>query len=168
MADNTYHYQRRTPIDRSLRASDEDRNAVGEILRRQHAAGRIDTEEFSERFGRCLEAKTYAELDALIADLPFGERVQGEGASAGTGVAAGWARPRLWRLPAVAWVALVVAAVALSHGQVFWLAFPLFFFFVFRPFVWRGGWGRGRGWGSGGPGQWSCRPGYTRQGTTTV
>ena len=70
MADMTNPYARYTPRDRSLRASDHDRDAVGDFLRRQHVAGRLDTDEFAERYGRCLQAKTYAQLDELITDLP--------------------------------------------------------------------------------------------------
>ena len=72
MAEETNHYSRRTPADRALRASDADRTAVGDILRKEHVAGRLDTDEFADRFGRCLEAKTYAQLDVLLADLPEG------------------------------------------------------------------------------------------------
>ena len=74
MADSTNHYARHTPRDRDLRASDRDRDAVGDFLRRQHVAGRLDTDEFADRYGRCLEAKTYAQLDALITDLPADEQ----------------------------------------------------------------------------------------------
>jgi hypothetical protein len=154
MADNTYQFRRDTPRDRRLRASDEDRNAVADILRREHAAGRIDTEEFAERFGRCLEAKTYAELDDLVADLPLKEQQEGAGAPAGESRAPRWARPRPWRVPAVAWAAALLAVVALAGGSLFWLAFPLLFFFVLRPLFWQRGWRRG----VGGYGRWDCRP----------
>jgi len=79
------------PADRSLRASDTDREAVGDILRRAHVQGRLDADEFAERFGRSLEAKTYAELDALLLDLPI-EQAEPPAASSG------W-----WANPAPAW-----------------------------------------------------------------
>ena len=42
-----------------------------------------------------------------------------------------------------------VAAIALSGGHLFWLAFPVFFLFVVRPLIWRR-WAYGRGaWGCG-------------------
>lgn len=66
-------YSRQVPWDRSLRCSDSDREAVEGILRSAHVAGRLDADEFAERFGRALEARTYAELDALVADLPAEE-----------------------------------------------------------------------------------------------
>src|SRR5437588_11710964 len=52
------------------RASDADRDATAERLRAAHGEGRLDTAELEDRLGRCYAAKTYGELDALIADLP--------------------------------------------------------------------------------------------------
>ena len=113
--------------DRSLRVGDSDREQVAEILRDQHVAGRIDTEELQERIDRCYAAKTYGELDALVADLPAHEDAH---------------RPsRTWSWRVLALVPLVVAAVALSGGRLLWLAFPLFFF-VARPLIWRSAYGR--------------------------
>lgn len=70
MAEKDALYSWQTPRDRSLRASDNDRSAVGEILRKAHVEGRLDSDEFADRYGRCLEAKTYVELDGLLTDLP--------------------------------------------------------------------------------------------------
>lgn len=53
-----------------LRAGDADREAAGEALRRHHADGRIDTDELQDRISRCYGARTVAELDALLVDLP--------------------------------------------------------------------------------------------------
>jgi len=58
------------PLHRSLRAADGDRDAVAEILRREHLVGRLDNGELEERLERCLVAKRYADLDELIADFP--------------------------------------------------------------------------------------------------
>jgi DUF1707 SHOCT-like domain len=121
----------RQPRDHGLRAADRDRDAVGEILREHHVAGRLDAEEFQERLDRCYAAKTYAELDDLVADLPRQDPT----------------RPprRAWSWPAVALVPLLIAAIALSHGHLLWLAIPLFLF-VGRSLLWRSAGGR-RGWG---------------------
>jgi hypothetical protein len=54
----------------AIRASDRDRQAVAELLRRHHLAGRLDLEEFEERLGRAHAAKTLLELGALHEDLP--------------------------------------------------------------------------------------------------
>jgi hypothetical protein len=53
-----------------LRASDADRDQVAERLRTAATEGRIATDELDERLGATLAARTYAELDAVIADLP--------------------------------------------------------------------------------------------------
>lgn len=56
--------------DPALRASDADRDAVVERLREAHAEGRLTAEEFEERVGAVLAARTIGELTALTADLP--------------------------------------------------------------------------------------------------
>jgi Domain of unknown function (DUF1707) len=52
------------------RAGDSDREAVAERLRVAAGEGRIDLAELDERLGRAYGAKTYRELDVLVADLP--------------------------------------------------------------------------------------------------
>jgi Domain of unknown function (DUF1707) len=147
--DNRYD-RRRGPRDRRLRVGDRERDAVAEILRRQHVEGRLDSDEFEERLERCLAAKTYAELDQLVADFPGPEEKQDR-----VGWAWGW-RPLPFALLPLA----LIAAIAFAGGHLAWVAFPLFFFFVVRPFLWRS-WGRGYGRGA-----WACGPRYTtRTGT---
>jgi len=58
------------PGDPRLRASDADRERIVQLLREHHAEGRLDVDEFHERFNAAYEAKTLGELDALLADLP--------------------------------------------------------------------------------------------------
>jgi hypothetical protein len=53
-----------------LRASDADRDLVAERLRTAATEGRIATDELDERLGATLTARTYGELEALVADLP--------------------------------------------------------------------------------------------------
>jgi hypothetical protein len=52
------------------RAADADREAVAERLRVAAGEGRIDFEELDERLGQAYSAKTYGELEVLVADLP--------------------------------------------------------------------------------------------------
>ena len=54
----------------TLRASDADREQVAELLRHATGEGRLLVDELEHRLGAALSAKTYAELDAVIADLP--------------------------------------------------------------------------------------------------
>lgn len=53
-----------------MRASDSDRDAVVSDLSEHFQAGRLTAEEFDERTGRALAARTWGELRDLLADLP--------------------------------------------------------------------------------------------------
>jgi hypothetical protein len=53
-----------------LRAADTDREAIAERLRAAAGDGRIDLAELDERLDRAYTAKTYGELEILVADLP--------------------------------------------------------------------------------------------------
>ena len=54
----------------ALRASHADRDDVVELLRVAAGDGRLSPEELDERLGLALTARTYAELAALVTDLP--------------------------------------------------------------------------------------------------
>ncbi|MFE2754387.1 DUF1707 domain-containing protein [Actinosynnema sp. NPDC059335] len=54
-----------------IRASDNDRAAVAAELIRAHTEGRLTLTEFDERTRAVHEARTYADLAALTADLPI-------------------------------------------------------------------------------------------------
>ena len=140
MAESTNPYDRnRGPRDRSLRAGDDDREAFAAILREQHLAGRLDGDEFQERLDACMAAKTYADLDRLVTDLPGGEPSRARPA------ARPW-RPRPWLFPLVPLA--LVAAVVVGSGHHPWFLIPVVAFFVIRPLVWRS-------WGGG---VWGCGP----------
>jgi uncharacterized protein DUF1707 len=143
--ENAYD-RRRGPRDRSLRVGDREREAVAAILRQQHVEGRLDVVEFQERLDRCLAAKTYGDLDRLIADFPSQEagRVRG-------GRTQAWPRWPVAPLPLALIPLALIAAIVLSGGHPFWLVFPLFFFVV-RPLLWRS-LGRRSGFGF-----WGCSP----------
>jgi hypothetical protein len=54
----------------ALRASDAERERTATTLREQFAAGRLTDEELSDRLDAAYAARTVAELDALVHDLP--------------------------------------------------------------------------------------------------
>jgi Domain of unknown function (DUF1707) len=54
----------------SLRASDKDRESAAEVLREAAGEGRLNMTELDERLEAVYEAKTYAELEPIIRDLP--------------------------------------------------------------------------------------------------
>jgi uncharacterized protein DUF1707/2TM domain-containing protein len=64
---------------RTMRAGDEDRRRVADLLQRHYVAGRLTSEELAERIGRSLDARTLGDLDALLQDLPSAEAHRGEG-----------------------------------------------------------------------------------------
>jgi Domain of unknown function (DUF1707) len=108
-------YSRHTgPRDRALRASDADREAAAEMLRREHVAGRLDDVELDARLAACFAAVTYADLDRLVADLPD-ERTPRRARRAHL--------LPYWPLPPL--LPLFVVAVIASHGHALWLLVPL-------------------------------------------
>jgi hypothetical protein len=54
----------------TLRASDSDREEIVERLHGATTEGRLGADELDERLGAALSARTYGELDVLVADLP--------------------------------------------------------------------------------------------------
>jgi hypothetical protein len=60
-----------------LRVSHDDREYVAEQLRRAAGEGRLELDELEERLERAFAAKTYRDLQPLLADLPGGYRVPG-------------------------------------------------------------------------------------------
>jgi hypothetical protein len=53
-----------------MRASDQDRERVAEILRDAAGEGRLDMDELDDRLEAVYAAKTYAELEPITHDLP--------------------------------------------------------------------------------------------------
>ncbi len=72
-----------------LRASNTERDAAAGQLQDAFAEGRLDDTEFDERMRAALTAKTHAELDAVVADLPAAPGAQGARPVPVAGVAPG-------------------------------------------------------------------------------
>jgi Flp pilus assembly protein TadB len=128
MPDEPDYSRRSGPRDRRFRVGNAEREAVSDILRREHLAGRLDNDEFEERLTRCLAAKTYAELDELIGDFPISEREPRRGR--------GWGSRPFPGVPLL--VGLAVTAIVFSHGRAIWLLVPFFVWFIVLPSIWRG------------------------------
>jgi hypothetical protein len=75
----------------SMLASDADRERVADRLRQAATEGRILAEELEERVSRALRARTYGELDELVADLPGSGRPSGGDCNPGA-----WPAPTPW------------------------------------------------------------------------
>ena len=54
----------------AVRASDRERDVVVQRVQQAFAEGRLDDTEFDERMRTALTARTHADLDILLADLP--------------------------------------------------------------------------------------------------
>ena len=73
----------------TLRASDADREQVTKRLQEASTEGRLAAEELEQRVESALSARTYGELETVLADLPaagraFGERGRGQLARVGS------------------------------------------------------------------------------------
>ena len=53
-----------------LRASDADRDRVLELLNVAYSEGRLSKEEYDGRLENTFSARTYADLDQIVIDLP--------------------------------------------------------------------------------------------------
>ncbi|MEU8827277.1 DUF1707 domain-containing protein [Streptomyces sp. NPDC048636] len=58
------------PGESQMRASDAERERVAEALREAVAEGRLDMDEFEERLDAAYTARTHAQLEPLVRDLP--------------------------------------------------------------------------------------------------
>src|ERR1700730_10517304 len=61
----------------ATRASDRERDAVVQRVQDAFAEGRLNDDEFDERSRAALTARTHADLDALLADLPAATAASG-------------------------------------------------------------------------------------------
>jgi hypothetical protein len=111
----------------TLRASDADREHIAERLRKAASEGRLLAEELEERIEAALTARTYGELDGLVADLPV-ERAPAPRAGTLTLLK----RPAIvlgvivLALAVLAVVALIITGTILAGGA--WLFLGLWFF----------------------------------------
>jgi hypothetical protein len=97
-----------------VRASDADRQRVVDLLRTHTAEGRLTLDEFEERVGEALAAKTRDELRLVLRELPAPEPPAPARRSP-----APRRRLQVPTLPMV--VLLVVAGSALLGGFAWWL-----------------------------------------------
>jgi Domain of unknown function (DUF1707) len=109
----------------SLRVSDADRDRAIAELSEHYQAGRLTTEEFEDRTGRALQARTTADLADLFTDLPrrqtpmTGATATSAASTAPVGPARAWPA----RVPvAPVTILAVVAVLALLSGHLFHIA----------------------------------------------
>lgn len=121
----------------SIRASDEDRQRVVDLLGEHHVAGRLDQDEFAERMQAAYAAKTLGDLAGLMRDLPRTEpeeRSTPEGRTprerAMRHAFASWASTAV--LVLVIWLATSVATGHLTYFWPFWVIGPWGAMLLFR------------------------------------
>ncbi len=102
--------------DRGLRASDAERERVAQQLREHCEAGRLDADELGQRLEATFAARTLAELDPVLADLPRPASARPERRGHG-------GPPRWGRVP-ILLVALLAISIVSGHPMI-WLAVPL-------------------------------------------
>jgi hypothetical protein len=139
----------------AIRASDADRERAAEHLRQAAAEGRLHTEELEQRLESAFSARTYGQLNSLVADLP-GRRLAAPAESRrrhtlGSALALAIAIPVMLAIAA----AVVFAVTGVLLLWMLWLAVGWWFFGHHRRRLYRagsaralhpcGGWQRGRG-----------------------
>lgn len=116
--------------DRSIRASDDDRERVAASLRDHYAAGRLNGDEFNERLDKAYAATTLGQLADLQADLPAPQPAQPPVPAQPAGpITAGSGRSAVeWRAAFGSWlcVSLVCFVVWLLSGAAasLWFLWP--------------------------------------------
>jgi hypothetical protein len=115
------------PITRTghLRASDADRDRVAERLRNAATEGRIGFDELEDRLGATLSARTYAELDAVVADLPGPQPVRRRTLVPASPVA------RVAIALAIAIPVMMAAIIAVTALLSAWLVWAMIAWYVF-------------------------------------
>lgn len=68
----SFSHDPRVPAHAVLRASDQDRNLIQQVLAEGYADGRLDREEFDTRSEQAAAARTLGQLPPLVADLVAG------------------------------------------------------------------------------------------------
>ena len=102
--------------DPNMRVSDAERAEVADRLSKHYSDGRLDETEFNERIDQAMRAKTHADLDGLLTDLPAPEAPEPQKAGKTSGPAAPVLRQRPARRHRILeLVLIIVVAVVAWH-----------------------------------------------------
>jgi len=117
-------------MDDHIRVSDADRDRVAGRLREHFAAGRLTQDELDERVSAALNARTFGELRAVLADLPEPAPVPPRAGPYPQQAPPMWlARRRGPRFLPVLALFLLLALILPGGHWFFWGFFPFLFFF---------------------------------------
>jgi Domain of unknown function (DUF1707) len=125
------------------RIGDSERDEAIAVLGEHYAAGRITKEEYDERSGFALRARTAADLRPLFVDLPPSVGRNGFGARGGTASRSGrtwdprtgWSRP--WPAGPLLPILMLLAVVLVVTTDAWWLLFIFGWFFFCAPWRYR-------------------------------
>ncbi|HET9871587.1 MAG TPA: DUF1707 domain-containing protein [Propionibacteriaceae bacterium] len=141
------------PSEEFLRAADAERDRVITHLSDSFAVGRLSADELDQRLDRALRARTRAELQVLLADLPAVEKPAERNVRRRTDPAARlqWA---LWMVTALVCLAVWVAT-SVAHGSALyfwpvWVIGPWGVVLAAHSVAWPGRTGLSQGCPSGG------------------
>jgi hypothetical protein len=101
-----------------LRISDAERAEVADLLAKHYGDGRLDQAEFNQRLDQAMQAKTYADLDGILVDLP---RTDAEASAAPKAIERRRHEHRHLRMLALT-VFIVIAVVTVAHALVWSLS----------------------------------------------
>ena len=117
-------------MDDHIRVSHADRDRIADRLREHFAAGRLTQDELDERVSATLNARTFGDLRAVMADLPEPGPVPPRPGPYPQQVPPMWmARRRGPRLLPVLAVLVLLALILPGGHWFFWGFFPFLFFF---------------------------------------
>jgi hypothetical protein len=115
-----------------LRASDADRDAIVERLRKAAGEGRISSEELEERVDAALRARTYGELEWLIADLPHTDVARRRRPSLARSAYLGAGALAAVTIPLLVMAVVIVFVVAAAALTAAWWIVAIALWMIFR------------------------------------
>jgi Domain of unknown function (DUF1707) len=111
-----------------LRASDADRDAVIDRLRAAAGEGRLESDELEQRVEGALHARTYGQLEELVADLPGdgGMRWRRPGVRTNSLARSALLGAGLLAVVTLAFVLIALVVVLVLAAAAWWIAIFLF------------------------------------------
>lgn len=137
--------------DEGVRIGNAEREAATKALDEHLAAGRIDMDEYGERYAQASMARTRGELEPLFADLPEPHALSLLAGSASARPAVSLTKPEParrqrnpWQLMPLFVPLAIILTIAFSWGWMAWIVVP-----AMMGVVGGGSHGRGRDWDAG-------------------
>jgi hypothetical protein len=120
--------------DFQMRVSDTEREAAATELREHYAAGRLTLEELNERLDKAFAAKTRADLNALMTDLPSARQSAANGPAGFNGPFGSGGSGGAWRRGPAQTVGALVSTFVLMSALILLGTLGVFGIGAGRPF----------------------------------